>query len=636
MLLELLAFGLIALAANQIGTVFGHFRLPRITGYLVTGIFAGPFILEFMSVEVTHDLHFVEQFSLAIIAFAAGSELYFKELRSRLKSIAWVTAGLVIVTHLIGSITVFMVADSIPFMQDLPPASRIAAAMLVGAIMVARSPSSAIAIVNELRARGTFTKTILGVTVFMDLVVIVVFAIDSSLADTLITSSSPSLAIFVLLVGEIALALLAGIIIGKLLEALLARHWDARLKAGGIVLIGFSVFIFSGWLRAFSHNELPFEVFLEPLLICVIASLFVTNGTRFRDEFAKILHDIGPIIYVIFFTLTGASLSLDIFLATWPIALLLFAVRLSGVIIGSFVGGTVAGDPSGQNRLLWMGFVTQAGVALGLAREVAAEFPVFGDAFATMIISVIVINETVGPILFKAAIRRMGEAHLPAQAEPDRVRDVLILGMGGQSQALAQQLARHNWQVIIADTDPDQIQLAANSELQTHCLLEISRDELAEIITTSTDALVVMLGDDAQNLQACELAYEHFGIPRVVARLNDYTLVERFRQLGVHVVYPASAMVHLLDQFVRAPQTAALLLEEHPESEIVQITVTDPDIDNLPLRDLRLPADVLVLSITRDGTLIVPHGHTVIKRNDEVTLIGSPQHLEAVTLRLGF
>ena len=636
MLHGLLSLGTIALAAFQIGKLFAHFRLPRITGYLVAGIITGPFVLEFLSSEVSETLHFVEQLSLAIIAFAAGSELYFKELRSRLKSIAWVTAGLVLATHVVGSIAVYLLADLIPFMQGLPAAGRIAAAILVGAIMVARSPSSAIAIVNEVRARGSFTKTVLGVTVFMDLVVIVVFAVDSSLADTLLTSSSPDLTIFLLLVGEIILALVSGLVIGKVLEIWLSFNLNAWLKAVGIMILGYSAFLFSSLLRSYSHDNLSFEIFVEPLLICVIASLFVTNRTRFRDEFSKLLHDIAMPIFVLFFTLTGASLSLDVFLATWPIAVLLFVVRLLGIVGGSFSGGVIASDPMRQNRLLWMGFVTQAGVALGLSREVAVEFPIFGDAFATMIISVIVINETIGPILFKAAIRRMGESHLPAQAEPDRVRDALVLGMGGQAQALARQLAHHNWQVTIADTDLDQIQRLADSDVRTHHLPDISREAMAQIITTSTDALVVMLGDDEQNLKACELAYEHFGVPRLIARLNDYTLVDQFRQLGVHVVYPASAMVNLLDQFVRAPQTAALLLEAHPENEIVQITVTDPDIDNLPLRDLRLPSDVLVLSITRDGTPIVPHGHTVIKLNDEVTLIGDPQRLEEVTLRLGF
>ena len=61
--------------------------------------------------------------------------------------------------------------------------SRIAVAMLAGAILVARSPSSAIAIVNALRAKGPFPQTALGVTVIMDVVVIFIVHAEESADD---------------------------------------------------------------------------------------------------------------------------------------------------------------------------------------------------------------------------------------------------------------------------------------------------------------------------------------------------------------------------------------------------------------------------------------------------------------------
>ena len=64
---------------------------------------------------------------------------------------------------------------------------------------------------------------------------------------------------------------------------------------------------------------------------------------------------------------------------------------------------------------------------------------------------------------------------------------------------------------------------------------------------------VTLLQDDAESLQLCQIFYEEFGITRQIARLNTYNLLEDFRELGVHVLDPANAMVHLLDHFVRAP-----------------------------------------------------------------------------------
>jgi Trk K+ transport system NAD-binding subunit len=102
------------------------------------------------------------------------------------------------------------------------------------------------------------------------------------------------------------------------------------------------------------------------------------------------------------------------------------------------------------------------------------------------------------------------------------------------------------------------------------------------------------------------------------------------------VVYPATAVVNLLDQFVRAPQSALLLSRTDPNKELVQITITEPDIDGLALRDLRLPSDVLILGIVRDGTSIIPHGHTRLRLDDEVMLIGEARSLAEVTYRFGY
>ncbi len=428
-IIRLTSFLVVALAAHRIGAMFARLGLPKITGYLVTGLLAGPFILNMLPAGAPEHLLFVDEFSLAFIAFAAGSELYLPELKGRLRSIGWVTAGLVLFTFTFGAIAMLLLADNIPFVNRMDTAGQIAVALLVGAILVARSPSSAIAIVNELRAKGPFTQMVLGVTVIMDVVVIVLFAISSSAADALLTGLSISAGFVFLLLAELGVAVAAGYALYKFLNWVLSQTVSHLSKVGAILVTGYGVFVLSSLLRAYSRAYFPFEILIEPLLVCLVAGFLINNYSARRLEMAEILHQTGPFIYVLFFTLTGASLELDLLLRTWPIALALFATRILAIGLGSFVGGTVAGDTLASNRIKWMAFITQAGVALGLAKDVAGEFPVLGNDFATLIISVVVINETIGPLLFKRAIKYVGESRLRAEgAEFDCVRDVLIFG----------------------------------------------------------------------------------------------------------------------------------------------------------------------------------------------------------------
>lgn len=636
LLLSLLGFGVIVLASQRIGQVFSTFKLPLISGYLFAGILAGPFVLNFIGTETVADLRFLDDLSLAFIAFAAGSELNLKEMQSHLKSIVWNIAGQLIAIFVLVAIAFLLIADSVPFLQEMSPNAQLAAALLAGAIMVARSPSSAIAVVNELRARGPFTRTMLGVTVSMDIVVVVFFAISTAVADILLTAESFNLAFILLIVIEIALSIFIGMVLARLINAILVVRINRILKIAFLLTAGYGAFDLTRIVRSWTHENLPFEVLLEPLLICLVASFVVTTYSRHRTEFLGIIEDSAPIIYVVFFTLVGDALQIDFLISTLSITLLIFAVRLTGLFIGSFVGGTIAGDPPQYNRLAWMAYITQAGIGLGLAREVVAEFPELGNEFATMVISVIVLSQLLGPPFLNFTIRRMGEAHLPVSHQPDDIRDALVFGIDRQSIALAQHLQTASWQVQLLDTDDSRCNLPGFQQAGGYIIETLNLPTMRRFINQSTDAVIAMHHDDSVNYRVCELAQVYFGVPRLIVRMHDPKWKSHFRALGAAVVDADTAIVNLLEQYTRAPQTTALLLHDDPNYEVIQIEILNPNVDGIALRDLRLPSDVLVLGIVRQGHAVVPHGHSKIRLRDELTLIGHPSSLEGVTVRLGY
>lgn len=635
--LTILSFVLMALASWQIGRLFLTLNLPKISGYLFTGLIAGPFVLGFATVEEIESLRFIDEIALAFIAFAAGSELYLPELRGRLHSIGLVTAAIVFITIVGGTLAVFLLADFIPFMQSFPVSGQIVIALMAGTIMVARSPSVAIALINELRARGPFTQLALGVTVISDVLVIVLFAISADVADAVLTGVSLNLGLLLLLAVELLLSVGLGYVLSRLLLVVLNQHWRLWLKTAVILLIGFGVFLFSTLVRDYTHDNFPFEILLEPLLICMMGSFVINNYSKSRLEFSEILHDVGPFVYVAFFTLVGTGLKLDILAQVWPIALALALIRVGVILIGSFAGGTLAGDSSKSNRYKWMVFVTQAGVALGLAKEVAVEFPDWGDAFATTIIAMVVLNEIIGPILFKLALNRMGEAHVQAEAAPfDGVRDAIILGLSPQSVTLARQLTAHHWQVRLAALDNERMQLRLaqfeDNSLDVHLLPDWSLASLQTLEAAQADSFVLMLSEE-ENLQVCELVYEHFGTETVVVHSRDREMRPALQALGALIVEPDTAVVTLLEQFVRAPSASMLLLGEEHQQEIVDIELRNADLDGITLRELRLPLDVLILSVRRGQQSLVSHGHTQLKLGDKITLFGMADKLDEALLR---
>ncbi|SMD07685.1 transporter, CPA2 family [Desulfocicer vacuolatum DSM 3385] len=627
-------FTLIALASKQMGTTFQKTGLPLISMFLLTGVVAGPYVLGMISKEAVANLGFVDEISLGFIAFAAGAELYLKELKSKLQTIAWITVGLVIFTFTLSSITFYLISAHIPFMTTMPPVAKAAVAILAGAILVARSPSSAIAIVNELRAKGPFTQTALGVTVIMDVVVIVLFSANSSIADALLTGVRVNLGFVLLLVFEIGGSLIFGFGVSKILLRIIRLPVPPLLKTIFILATGYFVFALSAGIRHYTHNRFVVEFLFEPLLICMVAGFLVSNTSRFRDEFLKILNDIGPVIYTAFFTLTGASLSLDVLAATWQVAVVLFLVRITAVFFGSFVGGSLAGNPARVNSMSWMAYITQAGVGLGLAKDVVVAFPAFGTPFATIIISVIILNQLVGPPLFKLAIKLMKEDHPKSEGNPfGGAKKTIIFGVDGQASALALSLMSQEWEVTLA-MNGQAVPAENFQEMEVVHFSRISRDELERIQCHKAGAIVTMLSDE-QNYKICEIAYENFGSQTLIARINDRFNTARFQTLGVLIVDPSTAIVGLLDHFVRSPAAASLLMGMHKERNVVDLRIQNPDLSGLALRDFRLPFDLIIMSVRRRGVLFVPHGFTRLEAGDLVTVLGSKKSIAELALRFG-
>lgn len=637
--LYVLSFTLIALASWQVGKFFSRLNLPKISGYLLTGLLAGPFILEFASTEAIEQLRFIDEISLAFIAFAAGSELYLPEIRSRLRSIGIVTATIIFITMVGGTLAVFSLAEFIPFLQIFSDSksTQIAIALLAGTIMVARSPSVAIALINELRARGPFTQMALGVTVVSDILVIVLFAIGIDIVDAILTNVPINLGLILLLAFELFMSLTLGYLLSRLLKWVLERRLSPTVKTIPILALGYGVYLLSNFIQDYTHENLPIEILLEPLLICMVGSFIINNYSQHRLEFSEILHDVGPLIYVAFFTLVGEGLKLDILAQVWPIALAFVAIRIIAILLGSFIGGTIAGDPPKSNRYKWMVFVTQAGVALGLAKEVGVEFPGWGDTFATTIIAMVVINEIVGPILFKLALNRMEETHTRAEPAPfDGVRDTIIIGLTPQSVTLAQQLQSHHWQVHLAALDNEKMRNRLTQlddpSVDIHLLPDFSPSSLETIEASRADSFVLMLSD-AENLEVCETIYEHLGTDTVVVQSRNREMRPAFQKLGALIVEPETATVSLLEHFVRSPASTMMMLGMNPTQEIIDVELHNTDLDGVILRELRLPLDVLILAIRRNRQTLVSHGHTQLKLGDKVTLFGEKEKLEAAMLR---
>ncbi len=392
----LLALGCLIIGGVLCGELAVRFRVPKITGYLVLGMVAGPHALALETARDASLLSLFEDLALGLIALTAGGEFRVEMIRRRLRPLLAITAAHTVGILLMVAGGLWLLLSVVPFLGVVTRAETAAAVILLGVIAVAVSPATTIAVITDLRARGEMVETVLGVTIVKDLVIILLFTAVSALALTLVGGGALDLGALRHVGFEISFSLFIGGAFGLLLGLYLIVV--GRLAPLTVLVL------------ALVSAELGRGSAIEHLLVCMAAGFTARNlFPRAAGRFLDALEQSSTPVYVIFFALVGAGLDLGIFAAVWLPALVYVAVRLGAVWLTTRAAAAASGSGSAVVRFGWMGFVAQAGLSLGLAARIGRELPGVGMTVATLVVAAVVINQLAGPVLWEGAIVAAGE-----------------------------------------------------------------------------------------------------------------------------------------------------------------------------------------------------------------------------------
>jgi Kef-type K+ transport system membrane component KefB len=393
---SLLAAGFLLLTSIQVGHVFERIRLPHLTGFLLCGLATGPQGLHLVSESMLQDLGLIKNVAIGLIALLAGSSLDLRALAPRLRTIGAVTAmsGLAAAVALFVTLYGSMMLVTATAGLGWGERALIAAA---GAIALsAASPPVVIGVLSELRAKGPLSELWVPLVVLNNLVVVIAFSFLSPQlaaafpADAAAEASSS-------LTWQIFGSLGLGLGVGAVLALYAARVREA---------LGLFTFAL---LFVVAEAGRPLQ--LDPMLVGLAAGLLLENVSRQAGQ------DVGRAAaaaslptFALFFAVVGAEIHLDVFLRVAPFAVALAAARAVGLTAGTRAAVRLSGLPDPHRELLAYGLLPQAGIALALATSFGATYPRWGEAVGAMMVGTVVVNELIGPALFRVMAVRSGEA----------------------------------------------------------------------------------------------------------------------------------------------------------------------------------------------------------------------------------
>ncbi|REK19031.1 MAG: PTS fructose transporter subunit IIA [Planctomycetota bacterium] len=384
------------------GELFGMLKLPKVTGWIATGIliravadqhsaFTG------LTADTVPMFKPYMNFVLGYIAFTVGAAFHIVSLRNSGTRLGLLLLGEALITPTLVVLTMYFIGGWMA-----PEKITIKASLLLAAVAIAGAPGTTVLVAQEIRARGILTRTLIAAVALIDMVAVCAFAFVTSYigeGDQGWHTTWPSA--FVAAGREFGLALLVG---GAWALGALAL---IRLVVSPAFLGPTMVAVILGSFGAASGLG------ASGILACTLAGIVVSNvrhqTVRSTEAY---LHSIGGVLFAAFYTLAGMNLDFTLVLAAAGLVFVYFVARVVGKYAGAYAAMTIGGVPVRVRNYLGLALIPHGGVAVGLILFVQGDprYTDIAQTVTTIGLAALAINQLVGPSAARFAITRAGEA----------------------------------------------------------------------------------------------------------------------------------------------------------------------------------------------------------------------------------
>jgi trk system potassium uptake protein len=217
---------------------------------------------------------------------------------------------------------------------------------------------------------------------------------------------------------------------------------------------------------------------------------------------------------------------------------------------------------------------------------------------------------------------------------------ILIAGGGKVGTNLMRSLLREGHEVTVIEQRPYRFE-----KLEAEFEHQVIRGDATEIFVLEragvgrpADLVLAVTGDDEDNMIVAQVAREKYGVPKVIARVNDPRNQSHFDLLGISPTVSATETVLALIEHEVPEHELVHLLELRKENlEIVEVQIDrDSPSAGKRVEQLSLPDGSRLISVMRNGVAEIAVGQTQLEPGDQLLAIlqpGKEDELRRVLLR---
>lgn len=401
-ILEILRLLLTAAIAYLVGRLVAKLHLPAILGWLITGMALGPHALGLMNNAVMESAWFTTAESLleSVVGLMIGTELIWSEMKRSGKQIVVTT-----ITESLGTFFVVTLVFGVIFYFTGTP---LYLAAIFGGIALATAPAPSLSIVNEAKAAGPVTGTLIPMAALDDLVgAVVFFGVIAWVSSALSAGGVSFLATLAIVFAPVLIGAVTGAAAGLIMR---------RTRSNAATIVSMLAVLMATALLAMYLNE----------NVLTGASLnFMLLGMAFSTAFAnmipaeklegvmKVMNPVISVSLIILILNLGAPLDYHLVFGAGIYTAVYIISRAIGKYSGAYVGAAMTHAPATVKKYLGFTLLPHSGVSLvftGVAVSVlSGAAPDCAELLQGTIAAAAVINEIIAVFMARKGFEWAGE-----------------------------------------------------------------------------------------------------------------------------------------------------------------------------------------------------------------------------------
>ncbi|MFI5528683.1 potassium channel family protein [Kitasatospora sp. NPDC051853] len=208
---------------------------------------------------------------------------------------------------------------------------------------------------------------------------------------------------------------------------------------------------------------------------------------------------------------------------------------------------------------------------------------------------------------------------------------VAIAGAGAVGRSIAGELLENGHDVLLIDKNPNSISVERVPMAEWLLADACEITSLDEAALQRCHVVIAATGDDKVNLVVSLLAKTEYGVPRVVARVNNPKNEWLFNESwGVDVaVSTPRLMSALVEEAVSVGDLVRLMRFSQGNANLVELTLAaDAALVGTRVGDVAWPADTALVTIIREGRVLVPGKDDTLDGGDELLFVAAQEREE--------